>query len=275
VNGEATGVTAGRIEQMARERQKLAEVLCFFDSNIWLGRPEGFPLASELAPDQIEEVLKSRFITGGLVSHWWGKTVSAQDGNEAVLRALEGQSESLSAVWTGLPLFPPEAAPVPGKGQPPAKVRGVRVFPRSHNFPLEGWSVGSLCEWLVSRQMPLFVWHTELDWNSLHRLARMFSALRVIVETQTQKVLYHTRSLFALMRECRNVSVEISNFAGQGFIEWAVRELGAERLIFGSFLPVNDPFVPMGMVLDAEIPERDKALIAGENLRRLINEVRA
>jgi hypothetical protein len=30
----------------------------------------------------------------------------------------------------------------------------------------------------------------------------------------------------------------------------------------------------MGMVLDADIPEADKALIAGENLRRLIGEVR-
>lgn len=262
-----------RIRQMAQERRELAKRLRFFDANIWLGRPQGFPLAKELAPDRINEVLADRLLTGGLISHWRGRVVSAQDGNEALLRALERLEETLFAVWTALPLFPAESGPLPGNAQLATKVRAARIFPRSHHFSLAPWCIGSLCEWLAGRRMPLFIWHTELDWNSLHTLARAFPALRIVVETQAQKILYHTRPLFALMRDCRNVLVEISNFAGTGFIEYAVRQFGAERLIFGSFLPMSDPFVPMGMVLDAEIPERDKALIAGENLRHLINEV--
>ena len=76
------------------------------------------------------------------------------------------------------------------------------------------------------------------------------------------------------MRDCGNVLVELSNFVGEGFVEYATREFGAHRLIFGSFLPVNDPLVAMGMILDAEIAEEQKALMAGENLRRLATEVR-
>ena len=262
------------ISDMARARRTLAQRLQFFDSNIWLGPPQGVPLAEELAPGQLGDVCEGRHITGGLVSHWYGKTLSAQDGNAALTQALDGRNDPFVAAWTALPLFPKEAEPVPRSGAFPDGVGAVRIFPRSHNFPLSHWCVGSLCEWLCQQRTPLLIWHTELDWDSLHRLASDFPALPIIVETQTQKILYHTRPLFALMRDCRNVHVELSNFAGQGFIEYAAREFGAERLVFGSFLPMNDPFVPMGMVLDARIAEQDKALIAGGNLRRLLGEVR-
>ena len=263
------------IQRAVRERRELAERLRFFDANIWLGRPQGFPLAEELAVERLETELASRFITGGLVSHWRGKVVSAQEGNRSLIDALKGPDDNLFAVWTGLPLFPAETTgPVPGVDEVSEKVRGVRLFPRSHNFPLETWCVGPLCEWLEARRMPLFIWHVELDWPSLYRLARAFPKLPIVLETQTQKILYHTRPLFSLMRDCANVYVELSNFAGVGFIEYAVGAFGADRFLFGSFLPVSDPFVPIGMVLDADIAESEKALIAGENLRRLIGEVR-
>jgi len=95
-----------------------------------------------------------------------------------------------------------------------------------------------------------------------------------VIETQVQKILYHTRSVFLLMRDCRNTLLETSNLAGPGFVDYVARECGPDRLIFGSFLPVNDPLVAMGMILDAEIPQDQKELIAGGNLRRLISEVR-
>jgi predicted TIM-barrel fold metal-dependent hydrolase len=75
------------------------------------------------------------------------------------------------------------------------------------------------------------------------------------------------------MRECPNIYVETSNFVGNGYIEYTVREFGAGRLIFGSFLPVNDPSVAICMVLDADIDEKEKKLIASENLSRLVDGV--
>ncbi len=52
-----------------------------------------------------------------------------------------------------------------------------------------------------------------------------------------------------------------------------MKEFGAERLIFGSFMPVNDPLVPIGMIIDADIEEKDKLLIASGNIKRIIEEV--
>lgn len=261
------------IKAMASDRLKRLRKLRVFDSNLWLGQPVGFPLAEELKPNRLPEALKKHCIAGGLVSHWRGYTVSAQDGNLALERIMPALPANVYAIWTALPLYPPEQSPMPGHGKLPAKVRGVRIFPAHAHFPLEKWSLGALCKWLIERRMPLFIWHTELEWSRLRTLAGDFPELRIIVETQTQKILYHTRPLFALMKERANVSLEISNFAGPGFIEFAVREFGAQRLIYGSFLPVNDPFVPAGMLLDADISDSDRELIAGINMRRIIDRV--
>ena len=262
-----------QMHKMIAERRKLAAKLDFLDANIWLGRPEGFPLAKEMNAKQLDGVLKTYFTRSGLISHWQSKMSSAQDGNAALKKLAPSLRKDLGVIWTGLPLLNGETGPLPGMGSIPRNLRGVRIFPKTHNFIPEDWVIGTLCEWLVARSLPLFIWHIEIEWAALYRLARAFPGLTIVVESQPRKILYHSRSLFPLMRECRNVRVEISNFAGQSFVEYVVREFGAERLIYGSFLPVNDPLVPIGMVLDADISEAARKMIAGDNMRRLMAEV--
>jgi hypothetical protein len=262
------------IRQIAEARRQQARELGFFDASIWLGHSVGFPLAGELKSEQLPSVLGRGFLRGGLVSHWRGSTISAQDGNLALDGILPDLPDETYTIWTGLPLYPAEPGPMPGQGKVPDRLRGVRIFPKTHAFPLADWMIGSLCEWLIAHRLPLFIWHVELDWPSLRALACGFPQLNIVLETQTQKILYHTRPLFALLRDCPNLLVEISNFTGPGLVAYAVRQCGAQRLVFGSFQPMNDPLVPMGIILDADISEAEKAMIAGGNLRALISEVR-
>ena len=154
-------------------------------------------------------------------------------------------------------------------------MRGVRLFPRTHHFQLSPWVIGSLCEWCVSRRLPVFLWHTEVDWESLHGLAVAFPTLTIVVDTQWQKILYHNRDLFSLLDACANVLVESSNLLGQDFVSWMARRWGAERIVFGSFLPAADPWSAIGMILDADISAEEKALIAGGNARGVVAQVRA
>ena len=263
-----------QIREMAAERRAQAARLDLCDASLWLGRAQGFPLARTWQPAYLAAILPRYFIRGGLVSHWHSRTHSAQDGNQALAEALPQLPADCGVIWTGLPLLAGEGAPLPGLGALPERVCGVRLFPKAHIFPLADWTLGPLCEWLVGHRLPLFLWHTELEWSALRSLAKAFPQLRIVVESQPQKILYHVRPLFALLGECPNLLVETSNFIGQGVIEYVVREFGAERLLFGSFLPVGDPLVPLGMLLDAVIDDAAKALIAGGNLRRLMREVR-
>lgn len=68
-----------------------------------------------------------------------------------------------------------------------------------------------------------------------------------------------------------NVLVETSGFdATAGFIEMAVRDLSAERIVFGSHLPSRSLGTELSKVTGAEIGEDAKKLILGENYRRLL-----
>jgi hypothetical protein len=264
-----------KIEEIAQEKRKALDKLGFFDANLWLGKPLYFPLARELEVEQIERVFLEYWIKGALVSHWDGVALSAQDGNRELLEAGDVLPENVCTVWTGLPLAPKEQQPLPGFNPPDRRLRGVRLFPKSHNYLPSRWVLGGLCEWCVKYRIPLFFWHVEIDWEHLYQLATSYPGLTMVVESQWQKILYHNRSLYSLLDSTSNVYLETSNFVGQDFITHAVKTFGAERLIFGSFLPVNDPFTSMGMIGDADITQREKKAIAGENLKKIIEEVGA
>jgi predicted TIM-barrel fold metal-dependent hydrolase len=69
-----------------------------------------------------------------------------------------------------------------------------------------------------------------------------------------------------------NILVETSGFdATAGFIEMAVRELGSERIVFGSHLPSRSLGTELGKILGANISEMDKRRILGENFRKLLS----
>lgn len=55
-----------------------------------------------------------------------------------------------------------------------------------------------------------------------------------------------------------------------GFVEMAVRELGAERVIYGSDIGGRSFASQLAKVQGATVSERDKRLILGENLKRLL-----
>lgn len=55
-----------------------------------------------------------------------------------------------------------------------------------------------------------------------------------------------------------------------GLIEYAVEQLGAERVVFGSDWPPRDFTVAKARVMGAKITDREKAMIMGENAMRIL-----
>ena len=58
-----------------------------------------------------------------------------------------------------------------------------------------------------------------------------------------------------------------------GFVEMAVREVGAERVIYGSDAGGRSFASQLAKVLDAKIPERARKLILSENLKRMMTPI--
>lgn len=69
----------------------------------------------------------------------------------------------------------------------------------------------------------------------------------------------------------RNVLVDTSGSQPvAGLVEYAVAQLGAERVVFGSDWPLRNYIVQKTRVSGAHIPERAKACILGENAAHLL-----
>lgn len=76
------------------------------------------------------------------------------------------------------------------------------------------------------------------------------------------------------VRSCQNVYVELSGGdAVAGVTEMAVRELGAERVLFGSDAGGRSFASQLGKVTGASVPETAKRLILVGNLRRLLRPI--
>ncbi len=74
-----------------------------------------------------------------------------------------------------------------------------------------------------------------------------------------------------ILREAKNISAEIAGFdPTSGVVEMAVRELGAERVIYGSDVGGRSFASQLAKVIGADIPDTAKKLILGGNLRRLL-----
>lgn len=77
-----------------------------------------------------------------------------------------------------------------------------------------------------------------------------------------------------IIRRARNVSAEMAGFdPTSGTVEMAVRELGAERVIYGSDVGGRSFASQLGKVMGADIPESAKRLILGGNIRRLLTPI--
>jgi predicted TIM-barrel fold metal-dependent hydrolase len=74
------------------------------------------------------------------------------------------------------------------------------------------------------------------------------------------------------VRDSPNVLIETSGFdATAGFVEMAVREIGPERIVFGSHLPSRSLGTELSKVTAADISEEAKKQILGGNFRRMLD----
>lgn len=76
------------------------------------------------------------------------------------------------------------------------------------------------------------------------------------------------------LRGSKNVSVDLcGSYPTAGFTGMAVRELGAERVLYGSDAGGRSFASQLGKVLGADIPESARRLVLVENCRRLLKPI--
>jgi predicted TIM-barrel fold metal-dependent hydrolase len=161
-----------------------------------------------------------------------------------------------------------------------AGVRAARILPDEGPWAgplrLSLYSLEKVFERLSGRRVPLLIpaehLHTPqaaatFGFDRIDEICRAFPQLPLVLLNPK----YNSQSeLIALMRRHKNLHFTISTYGLFRQVESAVKMFGADRLLFGSGMPQLDPSLPVGMINYALLPAKEKALIAGDNLRRLL-----
>lgn len=76
---------------------------------------------------------------------------------------------------------------------------------------------------------------------------------------------------FAAMRDCPNISMEVSGVYRQDFIEAVIAAVGVERVMFGSNCPRMHQEFELERVRSLDLTEDERAQVLGANAARLLN----
>jgi len=94
-----------------------------------------------------------------------------------------------------------------------------------------------------------------------------------VLEQTDEEAYWNGRYLFPLLEKCENLFLEVANCVLYLEIDEIVKRFGAERLIFGSYLPVDDPNASLMLITEGDFSSEEKEQIAHKNLEKLIEGV--
>ena len=245
--------------------------LNLFDANCMLGRmiaprPD-FPLSVR----QLLTVMNSFGIAEALVYHAQSIQYNPSHGNKTLMGEIAGSSR-LHAAWVLSPShagdFPDEESIV--REMLSYNVKAARLFPAAdnHNFSLKPYCVNKLLSRLENAGIPLFIDQNQIGWDDLHDICRNYPDLQLALCRVNYRV---DRFLYPLLELFKNLHIELSHYHGHRGIESLVERFGAGRFLFGSNLPYYSPGSAIAMLAYARLEQSEKQLIAGENLRTLLN----
>jgi uncharacterized protein len=107
--------------------------------------------------------------------------------------------------------------------------------------------------------------HTDPE--DVGTLARRFPDVRIIMAHLTGD---GVRGVLAV-KDCPNVVVDTSGAAPEaGIVEFAVEQLGAERILYGSDVPIRDFGVAIARITGSRLSGRERQRILYENARELL-----
>lgn len=244
----------------------------FFDCNCLIGMRQ---YRHQTSPETLQDYLNDFAyydIMGALVHHAYAVEYSQDYGNRALLADIADHPQ-LMPEWVVIPHHAGEMAP-PDKlvsEMLQLGVRAARIYPASHGFPVSREVCGPLFSALQDARIPLFVDVAQLDLNATIDLAKQYPDLPMVLCGVSWA---SDRLIFARFHEVPNLHLETWSFQGHRAYERFVNEFGSERLLFGTDLPNRSPGAARMMTLYEQISDQDRCNIAGQNLLRLLGNVR-
>jgi predicted TIM-barrel fold metal-dependent hydrolase len=223
-------------------------------------------------PKGVLALLKRLGVVGGGFMSWNG-VVSADTlaGNEVVRQTLDVVPKGFWGLASFDPahysqaelqeLIPKCYADARFIGMKPYYVHGIPYHDKSYDV---WWKFGS------ANKLYALIHRSRDDFSEVEALAEKYPKVRWVIAHcgESHKV---ADLATATMLKHRNVYAEITlTPVTFGVIDYLVAQAGADRVVYGSDLPMRDPRQQLGWVVYSRLPLAAKRQVLGENALRII-----
>lgn len=248
--------------------------LKFFDCNCSFGMRAIVNPGSFYKMEDLLDRMDRYGIDKALVWHSMAKEYNPAVGNEMLMEEIK-QYPELVPVWsvmhhhTGEFPHPEELIVQLRKNG----VKAVNAFPAmaDFGFSLAEWNCGELLSALEKYRIPFFIGFEQTNWNELHEICSNHPDLPVVFTNVNYRI---DRNLYAMFKKFDNLYIETYGYKVHHGIEEICATFGARRLIYGSGMPVFSGSAAVTPIIYARISQKEKEMIARENLEGLLGGVR-
>lgn len=248
------------------------------DVHAYIGKWPYWPIPQSTPSEVLEAMDKAEIDTATIVSTR-SLFVNWPDGNTETLQAAKEQgSRFIPFACIG----PPELshrlnANIFDLDKNP-EVRGIRLAPQFQTYHLlyEPF-IDTICEQAAARKIPvqlplrvLMNWGTPmLDLGTIATIVQRHPKTPWILVGLNY--FHELRVGLALMRSFSTVHIETSCIQGFEAIAKIVQEIGSDRILFGSGLPLQNAVAGVQKIEHAKISDTDREAIFYTNAKRLLN----
>ncbi len=156
-----------------------------------------------------------------------------------------------------------------------AGMRGFKIHPSLHGYPANGENLRYMWEFANEKRLPVLshTWAGDgtCSPSILGNLAEKYPNVPVILGHSGGTLAGYDEAI-AVAKKQKNVFLETCcSTVIYGMIERFVREVGADRILFGSDMPFVNENAQIGKILYAKISDEDKRKILGLNMEKIIS----
>ncbi len=210
-----------------------------------------------------------------IVSTWSGITHGDPESNDITLRAINKYPDRILGYGTANPRFPEQVADEMRRVFRDGPMVGYKPYPPRHRVPLPDIRHRPMLEWADRNGAPVLC-HGGLNPDmavtpdQLDAVAPLYPNAKFLL-AHTGSNWAVAEALVPVARRWSNVYAEITYTAIlYNLVEFLVREMGRDRVLFGTDCVMRDAAPQLGWAAWARIPLEDKRMVLGYNIADIL-----
>jgi predicted TIM-barrel fold metal-dependent hydrolase len=207
-----------------------------------------------------------------IITSPWEGIMTSKGGNETTLKAHQKYGSRIEGYVTYNPNYPEDLDKAIEVFHEKQRFIGIKPYHPRHQISLLDERYDRWFEYGNQHNLIMLV-HVETPEIPLRidELAQKYPNMSFLL-AHTGQSYDIARCNIAVAKERPNVYLEITYTAlTYGIIEYMVREVGAEKVIYGSDIPMRDAAAQLAWVCYARITEEEKRKIIGGNIQKLMD----